>query len=76
MKSLNVYAIMKEKEKRKGVFWHRNNIKRRLSAILFLYFFMGASLASFSIEQLLIPNRIIDGGVIGSSLILDYLIPD
>ncbi|GLH64932.1 hypothetical protein PG301_27710 [Parageobacillus sp. G301] len=43
---------------------------------MFLYFFMGASLASFSIEQLLIPNRIIDGGVIGSSLILDYLIPD
>ncbi|WP_375216655.1 MULTISPECIES: hypothetical protein [Parageobacillus] len=37
---------------------------------------MGASLAAFSIEQLLIPNRIIDGRVIGSSLILDYLIPD
>ncbi|WP_328268620.1 hypothetical protein [Parageobacillus toebii] len=32
---------------------------------------MGASLAAFSIEQLLIPNRIIDGRVIGSSLILD-----
>jgi uncharacterized membrane-anchored protein YitT (DUF2179 family) len=37
---------------------------------------LGASLAAFSIEQLLIPNRIIDGGVIGNSLILDYLIPD
>ncbi|BDG46495.1 hypothetical protein PspKH34_10560 [Parageobacillus sp. KH3-4] len=37
---------------------------------------MGASLAAFSIERLLIPNQIIDRGVIGIPLILDYLIPD
>jgi uncharacterized membrane-anchored protein YitT (DUF2179 family) len=37
---------------------------------------LGASLTAFSIERLLIPNQIIDRGVIGISLILDYLIPD
>lgn len=37
---------------------------------------IGASLASASIELFLIPNSIIDGGVIGISLILDYLLSD
>lgn len=34
---------------------------------------IGASLASASIELFLIPNSIIDGGIIGISLILDHL---
>jgi uncharacterized membrane-anchored protein YitT (DUF2179 family) len=52
--------------------------KEPLSHITYRIFFifLGASLAAFSIERLLMPNQIIDGGVIGISLILDYLIPD
>lgn len=45
-------------------------------AYRFFFIFLGASLAALSIERLLVPNQIIDGGVIGVSLILDYLIPD
>jgi uncharacterized membrane-anchored protein YitT (DUF2179 family) len=36
---------------------------------------LGAGLAAVSIELFLIPNQIIDGGIIGVSLILDYLTP-
>ncbi|MGM7702017.1 YitT family protein [Pseudalkalibacillus sp. Hm43] len=36
---------------------------------------IGAGLAAVSIELFLIPNKIIDGGIIGVSLILDYLTP-
>lgn len=36
---------------------------------------IGACLAAVSIELFLIPNQIIDGGIIGVSLILDYLTP-
>lgn len=42
----------------------------RLVMILF-----GAGCAAVSIELFLIPNQIIDGGIIGVSLILDYLTP-
>ncbi|MGP1910251.1 YitT family protein [Metabacillus sp. JX24] len=37
---------------------------------------IGAALAAASIELFLIPNQIIDGGIIGISLILDYITPD
>jgi uncharacterized membrane-anchored protein YitT (DUF2179 family) len=37
---------------------------------------IGALLAAASIELFLIPNNIIDGGIIGISLILDYITPD
>jgi uncharacterized membrane-anchored protein YitT (DUF2179 family) len=52
--------------------------KERLSRVIYRLFFilLGASLAAFSIERLLIPNQMIDGGIIGVSLILDYLISD
>ncbi|WP_042342258.1 YitT family protein [Bacillus timonensis] len=36
---------------------------------------IGAGLAATSIELFLIPNKIIDGGIIGISLIVDYLTP-
>ncbi|MGM7635584.1 YitT family protein [Bacillus sp. Hm123] len=36
--------------------------------------FLGAALAAISIELFLVPNNIIDGGIIGVSLILSYLI--
>lgn len=36
---------------------------------------IGSALAAVSIELFLIPNNIIDGGIIGISLILDYLAP-
>ncbi|WLR43964.1 YitT family protein [Bacillus carboniphilus] len=37
---------------------------------------IGATLAAISIEMFLIPNNIIDGGIIGVSLIVDYIAPD
>lgn len=43
---------------------------RRLVFIL-----IGATMAAVSIELFLVPNAIIDGGIIGISLILDYLSP-
>lgn len=36
---------------------------------------IGSGFAAGSIELFLVPNRIIDGGIIGISLILDYLTP-
>jgi uncharacterized membrane-anchored protein YitT (DUF2179 family) len=40
----------------------------------FFFIIVGAGLAAMSIELFLIPNNIIDGGIIGVSLILDYLL--
>lgn len=37
---------------------------------------LGATCAAVAIELFLIPNQIIDGGIIGISLILDYLTPN
>jgi uncharacterized membrane-anchored protein YitT (DUF2179 family) len=37
---------------------------------------LGASLAALSIERFLVPNKIIEGGIIGISLILDYILPE
>lgn len=55
------------KEHKKESFWH---LIRRLFLIL-----VGATMAAVSIELFLVPNSIIDGGIIGISLILDYLTP-
>ncbi|MCF6408503.1 YitT family protein [Pseudalkalibacillus salsuginis] len=41
----------------------------------FTMIILGAGLAAASIELFLIPNQIIDGGIIGISLILDYITP-
>ncbi|CAM4132277.1 membrane protein [Bacillus manliponensis] len=46
------------------------HILYRLIMIIF-----GAGCAAVSIELFLMPNKIIDGGIIGVSLILDYLTP-
>ncbi len=43
----------------------------RLVMIIF-----GAACAAVAIELFLMPNKIIDGGIIGISLILDYLTPN
>ncbi|RNF38099.1 YitT family protein [Planococcus salinus] len=46
----------------------------RLHFILrFIFILVGAAMAAASIELFLVPNSIIDGGIIGVSLILDYL---
>lgn len=55
------------KEHKKETLGH---MLRRLVFILF-----GATMAAVSIELFLVPNAIIDGGIIGISLILDYLSP-
>lgn len=39
------------------------------------FILIGATMAAVSIELFLVPNSIIDGGIIGISLILDYLSP-
>jgi len=41
--------------------------------IRFLLMIVGAAMAAASIELVLVPNSIIDGGIIGVALILDYL---
>lgn len=41
--------------------------------IRILLMIVGAAMAAVSIELVLVPNSIIDGGIIGVSLILDYL---
>lgn len=41
----------------------------------FLLILSGAAMAAVSIELFLVPNSIIDGGIIGISLILDFLTP-
>jgi uncharacterized membrane-anchored protein YitT (DUF2179 family) len=55
------------KEHKKETLGH---LIRRLFFIL-----IGAAMAAVSIELFLVPNAIIDGGIIGISLILDYLTP-
>ncbi|MGD6969187.1 YitT family protein [Rossellomorea vietnamensis] len=50
--------------------------KESIFHLIYRFFFiiLGAGLAAISIELFLVPNNIIDGGVIGVSLILDYLL--
>lgn len=45
---------------------------KSLSSLIFSYFFMGlgAFLCAFAIEVFLIPNRLIDGGIVGLAMIL------
>lgn len=51
--------------------------KETIRSIFFrmLMMALGATLASLSIKAFLVPNNIIDGGIIGIALILDYLTP-
>jgi uncharacterized membrane-anchored protein YitT (DUF2179 family) len=58
---------------------HKKEHKKESIGHLFYRLIMiiiGAGLAAVAIELFLIPNNIIDGGVIGISLILDYIAPD
>ncbi|KFM98546.1 YitT family protein [Bacillus clarus] len=59
---------MEKKEHRKESVIH---LIYRLVMIVF-----GAACAAVAIELFLMPNKIIDGGIIGVSLILDYLTPN
>lgn len=53
---------------------HKKETLRHLIRRLF-FILIGATMAAVSIELFLVPNSIIDGGIIGISLILDYLSP-
>lgn len=55
----------------------REHKKESVSHIIFrmIMIVVGAAFAAASIELFLIPNKIIDGGIIGISLIVDYLTP-
>ncbi|MBQ2644194.1 YitT family protein [bacterium] len=46
------------------------NIKTIIQRIIFL--FIGAAIAAFSLECFLIPNKIVDGGIIGISMMTAY----
>ncbi|HDR4944144.1 TPA: YitT family protein [Bacillus cereus] len=59
---------MEQKQHRKESVIH---LIYRLVMIIF-----GAACAAVAIELFLMPNKIIDGGIIGISLILDYLTPN
>ncbi|MCE5285358.1 MAG: YitT family protein, partial [Pelosinus sp.] len=39
----------------------------------YLFLFLGAVLASIGIEEFLVPNKMIDGGITGISIITSYL---
>ncbi|MEH7388092.1 YitT family protein [Bacillus sp. JJ1521] len=56
---------------------NRVHKKESVSHIIFrmIMIIVGAAFAASSIELFLIPNKIIDGGIIGISLIVDYLTP-
>ncbi|EPR30109.1 putative membrane spanning protein [Geobacillus sp. WSUCF1] len=74
-----VYGIIEKTKRERVVVWCQNSIKKEpLGHVLYrvLMIAIGASLAAFAIERLLVPNKMIDGGIIGISLILDYLTPD
>lgn len=53
---------------------HKKETKLHL-IMRFLLILVGATMAAVSIELFLVPNSIIDGGIIGISLILDFLTP-
>ncbi|GAQ18540.1 membrane protein [Oceanobacillus picturae] len=54
---------------------HRRRKKESIPHLIMRYFmlFIGAALAAASIELFLVPNEIIDGGIIGTSLLINYL---
>jgi uncharacterized membrane-anchored protein YitT (DUF2179 family) len=49
----------------------KQNIKKKILRYLFLL--IGSLLAAIGLEQFLIPNNIIDGGIVGVSIITSYL---
>lgn len=49
----------------------KNRIKREVTRYLFL--FIGSILAAVGLEIFLVPNNIIDGGIVGISIIASYL---
>jgi uncharacterized membrane-anchored protein YitT (DUF2179 family) len=57
---------------------NKQHKKRTLPQHVYHLFFiaLGAAMAAVSIELFLIPNHLIDGGIIGISLILDYLLSE
>ncbi|MFT4412653.1 YitT family protein [Fredinandcohnia humi] len=56
---------------------HREHKKESLQHVFFRIFMIiiGAGFAAAAIELFLLPNQIIDGGIIGISMIVDYLTP-
>jgi len=64
--------VFSEQPKPRTIVEHRKqNIKKRILKYIFL--FIGSLLAAIGLEQFLIPNNIIDGGIVGISIITSYL---
>jgi uncharacterized membrane-anchored protein YitT (DUF2179 family) len=68
---MNGVEFMEGKQKKE----HKKESTSHLIYRLFMIA-IGSLLAAVSIELFLIPNKIIDGGIIGISLIIDYITPD
>ena len=49
----------------------KHNIRKKVSKFIFL--FLGAVIAAAGLEIFLVPNNIIDGGIVGISIITSYL---
>lgn len=49
----------------------KRQVLRLLGNILFIQ--VGAAIAAFALERFLVPNRIMDGGVVGIAIIVSYL---
>lgn len=64
-------------KKRGNMMTPRQHKKAKIQSVIFrtIMIVIGAGLAATSIELFLLPNKIIDGGIIGISMIVDYLTP-
>ena len=49
----------------------KNRVLRLIGNVLFIQ--VGAVLAAFALERFLVPNRILDGGIVGIAIITSYL---
>jgi uncharacterized membrane-anchored protein YitT (DUF2179 family) len=62
---------------RKGVFCLGTTAYKQTSWLKlikrFVFIVLGATLVALSLEMLMVPNRVIDGGVVGISIMLSYL---
>lgn len=54
---------------------NKKNMKRTIMKYIYSYFFItiGAAIAAFAIEEFLIAKQILDGGIVGISIILNQL---
>lgn len=67
MKEAAAYAVNKTKQK------IGQNRKKSFYIKKYLMIFVGAVIAAFGLEEFLIPNNVIDGGIVGISIMLETI---